>query len=197
MLVLRRARASRADVSESNRHEENGATRAAAGDKERAKAVRLMASNHRVKITVVDHGYKVLMESVAGLSEPTSIAVGVLERDAQTEDGAVTVLDVGTWNEFGTVGIPSRSFIRDWVDGNRKRAQGILKKLLQRVIAGELTEDAALEQFGAWAKGEIQVRIARGVPPPNAASTVKRKGSSTPLIDTGILRSSIDYEVRK
>ena len=197
MLVLRRARASRADVPESNRHEENGATPAAAGDKERAKAVRLMASNHRVKITVVDHGYKVLMESVAGLSEPTSIAVGVLARDAQTEDGAVTVLDVGTWNEFGTVGIPSRSFIRDWVDGNRKRAQGILKKLLQRVIAGELTEDAALEQFGAWAKGEIQARIARGVPPPNAASTVKRKGSSTPLIDTGILRSSIDYEVRK
>ena len=197
MLVLRRARASRADVPESNRHEENGATQTAAGDKERAKAVRLMASNHRVKITVVDHGYKVLMESVAGLSEPTSIAVGVLERDAQTEDGAVTVLDVGTWNEFGTVGIPSRSFIRDWVDGNRKRAQGILKKLLQRVIAGELTEDAALEQFGAWAKGEIQSRIARGVPPPNAASTVKRKGSSTPLIDTGILRSSIDYEVRK
>lgn len=197
MLVLRRARASRADVPESNRHEENGATQTAAGDKERAKAVRLMASNHRVKITVVDHGYKVLMESVAGLSEPTSIAVGVLERDAQTEDGAVTVLDVGTWNEFGTVGIPSRSFIRDWVDGNRKRAQGILKKLLQRVIAGELTEDAALEQFGAWAKGEIQARIARGVPPPNAASTVKRKGSSTPLIDTGILRSSIDYEVRK
>ena len=197
MLVLRRARASRADVPESNRHEENGATQTAAGDKERAKAVRLMASNHRVRITVVDHGYKVLMESVAGLSEPTSIAVGVLERDAQTEDGAVTVLDVGTWNEFGTVGIPSRSFIRDWVDGNRKRAQGILKKLLQRVIAGELTEDAALEQFGAWAKGEIQTRIARGVPPPNAASTVKRKGSSTPLIDTGILRSSIDYEVRK
>ena len=197
MLVLRRARASRADVPESNRHEENGATQTAAGDKERAKAVRLMASNHRVKITVVDHGYKVLMESVAGLSEPTSIAVGVLERDAQTEDGAVTVLDVGTWNEFGTVGIPSRSFIRDWVDGNRKRAQGILKKLLQRVIAGELTEDASLEQFGAWAKGEIQARIARGVPPPNAASTVKRKGSSTPLIDTGILRSSIDYEVRK
>ena len=145
----------------------------------------------------MDHGYKVLMESVAGLSEPTSIAVGVLERDAQTEDGAVTVLDVGTWNEFGTVGIPSRSFIRDWVDGNRKRAQGILKKLLKRVIAGELTEDASLEQFGAWAKGEIQARIARGVPPPNAASTVKRKGSSTPLIDTGILRSSIDYEVRK
>ena len=197
MLVLRRARASRADVPESNRHEENGATQTAAGDKERAKAVRLMASNHRVRITDVDHGYKVLMESVAGLSEPTSIAVGVLERDAQTEDGAVTVLDVGTWNEFGTVGIPSRSFIRDWVDGNRKRAQGILKKLLQRVIAGELTEDAALEQFGAWSKGEIQARIARGVPPPNAASTVKRKGSSTPLIDTEVLRSSIDYEVRK
>ena len=197
MLVLRRARASRADVPESNRHEENGATQAAAGDKERAKAVRLMASNRRVKITDMDHGYKVLMESVAGLSEPTSIAVGVLERDAQTEDGAVTVLDVGMWNEFGTVGIPSRSFIRDWVDGNRKRAQGILKKLLQRVIAGQLTEDAALEQFGAWAKGEIQTRIARGVPPPNAASTVKRKGSSTPLIDTEVLRSSIDYEVRK
>ncbi len=162
-----------------------------------------MAALPGVSLTVVDHGYTALMKCVAGLSEPASIAVGILARDAQTADGAVTVLDVGTWNEFGTVGpdgrthVPSRSFIRDWVDGNRKRAQGILKKLLQRVIAGELTEDAALEQFGTWAKGEIQARIARGVPPPNAASTVKRKGSSTPLIDTGILRSSIDYEVRK
>ncbi len=190
-------------MPESNRHEENGATQTAAGDKERAKAVRLMAALPGVNLTVVDHGYTALMKRVAGLSEPASIAVGILARDAQTEDGAVTVLDVGTWNEFGTVGpdgrthVPSRSFIRDWVDGNRKRAQGILKKLLQRVIAGELTEDAALEQFGAWAKGQIQLRIARGVPPPNAASTVARKGSSTPLIDTEVLRSSIDFEVRR
>ena len=32
---------------------------------------------------------------------------------------------------------------------------------------------------------------------PNAPATIARKGSSTPLIDTGALLNSITYEVRK
>lgn len=39
--------------------------------------------------------------------------------------------------------------------------------------------------------GMIRAKIASNVPPPNAASTVKNKGSSKTLIDTGEMRNSV------
>ena len=180
---------------------------AQAGRRARAEAVWLMAGRAHPGVTIEDrdHGYRALLSRVLSLEKaPPSIAVGILARDASKPDsGGVTVLDVGTWNEFGTVNadgsvrVPARSFIRAWADENQKTARKILTGLMKQVITGKLTEAQALEQFGLWAKGAIQQRMARGVPPPNAQSTIDRKGSSTPLIDTGVLRSSIDFEVRK
>jgi hypothetical protein len=43
----------------------------------------------------------------------------------------------------------------------------------------------------------MQQRIADRIDPPNAASTIKRKGSSVPLIDEGILRTSILGQVER
>jgi hypothetical protein len=156
-----------------------------------------------VTIKDVDHGYRKLVATVLGLQKDRpQIAVGVLASDAGKSEGATTVLDIATWNEFGTKDskgerIPARSFIRGWFDENRAQAQKRLKGLLQKVIKGDLTEDQALEQFGLWAQAGIQQRMAQGIPPPNAESTVKQKGSSTPLIDTGVLRSSVSFEIRK
>ena len=55
----------------------------------------------------------------------------------------------------------------------------------------------ALELIGLFVKGLIQGRMSAGIPPPLKASTIARKGSSKPLINTGQLRASIDYEVRE
>lgn len=63
------------------------------------------------------------------------------------------------------------------------------------VIEKKYNLRVALDRFGLWAVGEIQQRIADGIPPPNAQSTVDRKGSSTPLIETGQLRASIKHKV--
>ncbi len=156
-----------------------------------------------VTITDRDNGYAQMRRATASLNGRT-IRVGVLEADgAEQHEGTAgaTVLDVATWNEFGTkdkdgnVHVPARSFIRAFADQDRDEARAVLKKLAQLVIQGKLGEEQALEQFGAWAVGKIQARIANGVPPPNADSTVQRKGSSTPLVDTGQLRSSITFEV--
>jgi hypothetical protein len=63
------------------------------------------------------------------------------------------------------------------------------------VLLGRLSEDAALGLLGTKAVGEIQKRMARGIKPDNAPSTIAAKGSSTPLIDTGRLRQSVTYAV--
>jgi hypothetical protein len=67
---------------------------------------------------------------------------------------------------------------------------------MRTVIEGKRTSDQVLEILGQRAVGQIQERIASGIAPANAPSTVAKKGSSTPLIDTGVLRSSITYQVK-
>ena len=41
----------------------------------------------------------------------------------------------------------------------------------------------------------MQEAISAGIDPPNAESTIKAKGSSTPLVDDGTLRQSITYVI--
>jgi len=53
-----------------------------------------------------------------------------------------------------------------------------------------------LETFGQVAEIQITATIDRGVPPPNAPSTIAAKGSSQPLFDTGQLYGQISHEVR-
>jgi hypothetical protein len=63
------------------------------------------------------------------------------------------------------------------------------------VAQGKLTADKAAERVALACEGSMKKRISRGVPPPNAAETIRRKGSSKPLINTGQLRNAIRGKV--
>jgi len=152
-----------------------------------------------------DRGYNALLKRVFGFGRP-QIAMGILEADAQKEheapEGAdakehVTVLDVGTWNEFGTDTVPARSFIRAWFDEASPAMRTALTALMKGVVAGTHTKEQILELLGQRGQGGIQKRIAQGIDPPNAPATVKAKGSSKPLINSGQLRQSVTYAVRE
>ena len=93
--------------------------------------------------------------------------------------------------------IPERSFIRGTVDARRRAIAKFVKTLATAVIEGRMMTPQALERLGIFVQGEIRKRISAGIPPPLKAATIKRKGSSKPLIATGQLRASIDYQVRK
>lgn len=151
-------------------------------------------------ITDTDRGLRARLRAVARLGG-YEVAVGVLHDtgDAPHEDSDLTVLEVASIHEFGApaAGIPQRSFVRAWVDENRPAIAARQRALATQVLAGKLTEQQALDQLGAWAAGQIQQRISAGIAPPNAASTVDRKGSATPLIDSGQLRSSVSWAVRR
>jgi hypothetical protein len=100
------------------------------------------------------------------------------------------------WNEFGTVHIPSRPFMR----------QGIKKyvnsgfdndaaKAMKSVLNGG-TPRMYLEKMSIRIVGVIQQSIRSGGWVANAPATIRAKGSSVPLIDTGEMRQSVTYEVR-
>ena len=155
-----------------------------------------------------DNGYQALVKRLYGLSsQRPSVAVGILEGPGAKEYSGggkhpMTVLEAATINAFGTEDghIPPRPFISAWFDANVDRLHSDFGKLMASVVAGNRTADQILELMGQRCVGEIQAFIAQhgnGAYAENAASTIRRKGSSTPLIDTGVMRASISYEIRR
>jgi hypothetical protein len=111
--------------------------------------------------------------------------------------GNITLLEVAAIQEFGApaASIPQRSFVRSTVDNNRGAIYKTIGALAKQIARGKLTREAALERVGARVEGMIKRAIADGIEPANAPSTIARKGSSKPLINTGQLRSAVTYEV--
>lgn len=141
-----------------------------------------------------DHGAKALVRRMAAAKDLV-LRVGILRAEEPRRDGVLTIGEVAAFHEFGTRTIPARSFIRGWYDAMIDQNRATLKKLQVRVAEGKLDQRRVFDQLGALFVGQIQKRISDGIPPPLAASTVRQKGSSTPLVDTGQLRSSITFEV--
>jgi hypothetical protein len=147
------------------------------------------------KVRDIDNGYKALLKKIKE-AKKASITVGVHQKegDASHEKGSLSVLDVGTFHEFG-LGVPERSFIRGWFDENQKWCNTFISGMLRSVVEGKREFSQTLEQIGLKFVGSVQERISNRIPPPLAASTIKAKGSDVPLIDTGQLRTSITYKV--
>ena len=106
-------------------------------------------------------------------------------------EDAPTLEDVALWNEFGTERIPARPFLRN--AQNKAIARG------EKIVQVRMEENADVEQIckdiGLMLQDEIKNQISHGTFVPNAPSTIKRKGSSRPLVDTGNLRQSTHWGV--
>ena len=107
----------------------------------------------------------------------------------------VTIVEVATFNEFGTSNIPERSFIRSTMDENRNALLQTNKQLFFEIVVGSMTTERALNILGMKMKALIQKKITDLRTPPNAPSTIRQKGSSNPLIDTGTMRQAVTYKV--
>ena len=113
-------------------------------------------------------------------------------------DGNLTVALVGAFMEYGTrKGIPRRSFLRDPIIGGIDKINKIASRELKKALKGEIDADKVLDVVGEYAMGLSKLSFRKNDWKPNKASTIKAKGSSVPLIDTGQLRQSIHFEVIK
>lgn len=147
-----------------------------------------------VKISGGDKLEKALAEIAKKVSKPGTLNVGFLE-GATYPDGT-SVPMVAAIQEFGAPakGIPPRPFFRnmiaakspEWGDG-----------VAQALKAKDYDTTEALNLVGEGIKGQLQDSIKTTNSPPLAPSTVKAKGFDTPLIDTGHMLNSVDFEVRE
>ena len=132
-----------------------------------------------------------------------------------SRDGAVPMLVIAAANEFGAkipkrqarfedldgenpekwVIIPERSYLRAWFDENVDVLQATMERLIGQVVEGKISGRAALETIGGYVVTHVQAYMVELKTPPNAPSTIARKGSSNPLIDTGQLKDAITWRV--
>lgn len=89
--------------------------------------------------------------------------------------------------EFGNENIPSRPFLRQTLAENQEKYTALFVKLFESGVSIE----KIYEQIALIAQGDVQQNIVNGKWTANAPSTIKRKKSSKPLIDTGKLRQSV------
>lgn len=104
----------------------------------------------------------------------------------------VPVATVAFWQEFGTKRIPARPFFRTAIQKNQAQwAANFAKGLVYYKYDGKVT----LMALGQRMKDDIVTSIMGWTTPPNAASTVARKGFNKPLTHSGYMARTVDYTV--
>lgn len=128
---------------------------------------------------------KMLAEFAEGLKgKGKGARAGYFDGDAN-EDG-VSLPNIALWNEFGTARIPARSFLRNAQNKANKRGANLVKARLDEGT----NVDALCKELAVMLTDEIKKSIRAGNWEPNAPSTIRKKHSSKPLIDTGQLLNS-------
>jgi hypothetical protein len=92
--------------------------------------------------------------------------------------------------------IPMRSYIRSTIDENVESYHDMAERLTRRIGSGEIDKLAALQLAGQKIESDIKRKITKGPFTPLRPATIARKKSDKPLIDKGILRSSVRYVVK-
>lgn len=122
------------------------------------------------------------------------VRVGYQHGDASNDDG-VDLCDIAMFNELGTEHIPSRPFLRKSADENESQIAAFMSAQVRGLQNGVPAEDV-LKRTGTFMKGLVQEKIGSGDFVANSERTIAKKGSATPLIDTGKLRQGVNFQIK-
>lgn len=108
----------------------------------------------------------------------------------------ITLGSLASIHEQGAKYISARPFVLPALEKNRQRYLRTLKTHITPVLQGRLPLVAVWQTIGQHATGDVQHYMLTASFKPLAPATIKRKGSSKPLIDSGQLRKSVTYKVK-
>lgn len=125
-------------------------------------------------------------------SKKRTLEVGFPAGTPNYPDGT-PVAEVAFYNEYGTSTIPPRPFMRPTIEKN-KEGWGVL---LANTYKATKDIDVSFGVVGQDAVGAFREAIIDFEGEPNAPSTINKKGFATPLQDTGHMRDSVNYVIKK
>ena len=148
-------------------------------------------------VKVIDKGFDKYKKANEELKS-NQIRVGMF---AKVGDKVLTKAIV---NEFGTtkagknnnIVIPERSFIRSTYNKQYKKVGKRFNQIFVSISKGNFNIIPKLKLIGLEQETETKKTITDMKTPENAPSTIAKKGSSNPLIDTGEMRSKVSHEVK-
>ena len=150
------------------------------------------------KTTVDDRMWRRLMKKLPGIGK-VRVKVGIVGSNASQDHGDSGLSNADIWiiHELGApdANIPARAPLRTTFEQKLDELKGMQYKLAKALLNDKMDVHRAFNILGAWGAAAIKATIKAGLPPPNAASTIRRKGSSVPLIDTGQLINAVTWAV--
>jgi len=147
-------------------------------------------------VRVEDHdlGFKKIIANLKSW-DGKEVAVGLF---GEGDDPETNLAYRGAIQEYGTKDgkIPSRPFTRQCFSKNLKTLKKVIGGAYGRMLDLKTRGPKALERIGEWYTGKVKEEITSGSFTPNAISTIAKKGSSKPLIDTAEMRNRVASKVR-
>jgi hypothetical protein len=157
------------------------------------------------RVRDTDRGMKKLLAQAAKATGGIRVDVGILNDSDRIElEGQINNLTLGQIHEFGseTANIPERSFLRSTYEDKRSTYQRRLETIAKKVVDPKTTVDVDREfkLLGVEAQGHVREKF-RNNDWPELKDPTRRgrnaEGRANPLLDTGQLRASIEYAVRR
>lgn len=129
-----------------------------------------------------------IRKEIEKIAKNKTVLVGIHEDAGSTDNGELTMAQLGAVLHFGNQRIPPRP----WLDVGVRSGSADYLDIIEN-NSDDL--DSALNMIGNIAVGKVKQYMTELQDPPNAPSTVKKKGSSNPLINNGHLRQSVTYSI--
>ena len=147
-----------------------------------------------VEIIDLDLGFKDLEKA---LGKSGYVDTGYFANKDMHPESQMDLAEIAIQNEFGTLTIPERSFMRSSIRENERQIIDFVAREEQMAIDGKQTVAKMFDRIGIYIRGIIQKKIAtaQSWAVPNAPSTVDAKGGrETPLVDTSFMMKMVDSQ---
>ena len=145
-----------------------------------------------------DKTFKAIQRELKWL-EGKSVTIGLQGQSGlESPDGQATIVDIGTFMEFGTVSVDKRPFLRQTFEQNAAIISSFVDQQLGDVMEGKRTGKEALSRIGIFVANLVQqtIRDSPSWAPGLLPETIERKGSSTPLIDSAAMLQAVSWAIR-
>lgn len=144
--------------------------------------------NENYRLVDIDKGWREIKSNIKNLKK-VNLKIGLFGDGSPEENVAYR----GAVHEYGSkkANIPSRPFMSQAFDDNIGRNKSVIKKLLKAYIPPKIGLRSFIRKITSLHEGQIKKSIVSGTFIPLKKGTVKKKGSSKPLIDTAVMLNSI------
>lgn len=110
---------------------------------------------------------------------------------------SITLGNLARIHEHGTARTPKRAFVAPALAKNRDKYLKLVGGSFLPIVRGQKTTAQTWHYVGQQAVADVQSYMVQASFTPLSPKTIRAKGSSRPLIDTGQLRQSVTYKVKK